>query len=445
MGRDPSVTEDDEEAPEAAQEPPASRVKEHVTSSTLMSCIRTEKCGWETSVRVLKILYPEDEGRVIGFIRRAYCMKKSTEDTIRARWCLEGMHEQTDLRRYVDISLEKQRLITETIPLVFGGDRVRSFSWDKEMEWLDITIDRVPTLETALNLVNGTFSTLDGKPNTRKHCIKMNAKLFENGTADVSLAKVLIEDGIERELLFDKPEMYFRAYQPASGVWKQIDDHAAGVLAANRARALIVPMHNLQSFREGIHPLFNRKRQVVNPTSLQVKQIIATYTDKNRNMHEVLKNLKEPLQSVFDSADELKQYLCFSNGLVDLKTGLFLGPAKPELRISRCVQREYKPDADTTEIESLMQSFFPEACYPGINSLPKSYALLVACFSSCHDVLREQATTRISSPSSSSGAATVSRERIQMLVSGSPVVVPTERVFSPITISSCGGSRLRAL
>ena len=79
-------------------------------------------------------------------------------------------------------------------------------------------------------------------------------------------------------------------------------------------------MYQLQDFREAIHPLFNRQNPVVKPTSLQVRNLILTYVERNRNIAEVIKNLKAPLTTNFDLQLH-PALICFTNGVVDLTTG----------------------------------------------------------------------------------------------------------------------------
>ena len=111
-----------------------------------------------------------------------------------------------------------------------------------------------------------------------------------------------------------------RAYRPSNGVWELIDDNEAGRVASVRAKARLEPMYQLQDFREAIHPRFNRQNNVVLPTSLQVKGVITVYTEKNKNIAEVLKNLKAPLTTNFDLQLH-PALICFTNGVVDLTPG----------------------------------------------------------------------------------------------------------------------------
>ena len=50
-------------------------------------------------------------------------------------------------------------------------------------------------------------------------------------------------------------------------------------------------------------------------------------------------------------------------------TGELIGPATPDMLIFQSVPRVYDPDVDTAEIETIMQSFFPELCYPGESTM----------------------------------------------------------------------------
>ena len=81
------------------------------------------------------------------------------------------------------------------------------------------------------------------------------------------------------------------------------------------------------------------------------------------NTKDVLNTMQQQLTFTSD-VNAHPSLLCFRNGLLDLKTGLLLGPASPDMKITQCAPRVYDPTVDTTALAQLMQSFFPEACYP---------------------------------------------------------------------------------
>ena len=120
-----------------------------------------------------------------------------------------GTGEPELLQQHVDVSLERHRLITVIVPGIFS-ERVRSFSWDIGMEWLDIVIDVVPARTVHLNLANGIFTRVAHKS------LKLAGELCSNGTAaDMALAQLLVDSDIRRELCYDANEGHFRFVQLA--------------------------------------------------------------------------------------------------------------------------------------------------------------------------------------------------------------------------------------
>ena len=330
-----------------------------VDVAKLLTGIRTSQCAWETCVRVVKKLCPDDESkkRVVTFVKRAY---RVNEARVTALWELGGEVVSLVLNEYVRMSMTRFRLITEVIPKIYDGAPVRTYKWDEAMEWLDFELDCVPKVEVSFNLVNGTFVAEGGET-----CIKLGSKLFDHATADVTLAELLLtSSGITKVLCCDDADDKYRTYMPANGVWELIDDSAAVVIVSGYAKKLLEPMHHLQFFRERIHPKYNRKHPVVFPKSNEVKAMISNYTEVSRRTKDVLNNMKQRIRVSFD-ATRHSTLLCFSNGIVNLRTGVLEGPAPPEYFISRFVRREYKPDVDTTQLDACMQSFFPEQCYDG--------------------------------------------------------------------------------
>ena len=93
-------------------------------------------------------------------------------------------------------------------------------------------------------------------------------------------------------------------------------------------------------------------------------QVINMYGQSVQHIKYVLDNLIGDLKTPFVN-NPYTDVICFENGVVNLRTGKLTGPAPPDMLITQCVPQEYKPDVDTTEVTRLMQTFFPEQCYPG--------------------------------------------------------------------------------
>jgi phage/plasmid-associated DNA primase len=103
---------------------------------------------------------------------------------------------------------------------------------------------------------------------------------------------------------------------------------------------------HIQEFHEG-RPANSRK-------------LLTKYGESARAADEVLKLLRPHISSSFQTP---KHLICFSNGLVDLSTGVLLGPAQPEDCVKHSIPHPYDPSVDTTEFQEIMRGFFPPACY----------------------------------------------------------------------------------
>ena len=122
----------------------------------LLSCIRTRECAWQTVVRCFKQLYPdsvEREADIKRFVERMYDV---SEKKFSELWALPTCGN-TVLEEFVKNGTSRQLLITETIPKVFGGLPVRSFTVTEDKDGLDFVLDSVPTQKKYLNLENGCF------------------------------------------------------------------------------------------------------------------------------------------------------------------------------------------------------------------------------------------------------------------------------------------------
>ena len=154
----------------------------------------------------------------------------------------------------------------------------------------------------------------------------------------------------------------FRSYQPKNGVWKSIGIEETRGIVIDRVGALLRPMLHLQCFRAHHDEVFRSSMNVVTPQ--RVNKVMNMYGQSIQHIKYVLDTLIMSIKTPFVS-NPFKNVIVFENGMVDLKTGVLKGPAEPGMLITHCVPHEYKPDVDTTKVAELMQSFFPERCYPG--------------------------------------------------------------------------------
>lgn len=68
---------------------------------------------------------------------------------------------------------------------------------------------------------------------------------------------------------------------------------------------------------------------------------------------------------LMDFAKQQPKYLlCCANGLVDLRTGEFLGPPKPDHLVTQICPTNYNPNADMKPAIQFFENMFPEEEYP---------------------------------------------------------------------------------
>ena len=191
-------------------------------------------------------------------------------------------------------------------------------------------------------------------------------QLFEHQNTDAKMGALVLKQGqIKDKLCFDEIADKYRLYKPSNGVWETIAESAAVLLVAETIGDILRPMYHLQSFRELTNQNFNRKNAFIRPKSLDVKRLIGKCSEKMKNSKEVLTAIRSKLIFKFDSNKYPNILGCFTNGTVDLTTGKLLGPAPPDWGMTQTIPHAFDPFANTEEINKIMQSFFPEPCYPG--------------------------------------------------------------------------------
>ena len=354
--KDPVVkkkdNEDDEDDNQEVDE--TNFIKPHI----LMPCIKTKLCSWVCCTRVLKQVYPESEAEVLSFIQTAYLMHNKACQ-IQAVWLQDGSFPSDDIKEFIQGNFCSYGLISEVIPQIYGA-RVRKFGIvDENRTTLMFTLDTAPKQVKYLFLGTGVFPDCDV-------CIKVKDSVFEYQSADYAMAKLVCKKGkINEKLRFDEAEGKYRFYQPINGCWQIIQDGEAVNEVVKTIRKLIWPMYCLQNFRELTNPEFNRKTPVVRPKSIDVKNTLGQYTQKMRSAREVLSAIRSKITFKFEPNKYLSLLGCFTNGIVDLTNGKLLGPAPPDYGFTHSIPHAYDPNANTDAINEIMQSFWPEPCYPG--------------------------------------------------------------------------------
>ena len=229
---------------------------------------------------------------------------------------------------------------------------------DEKMTALHFTLDCIPRRTATLMLATGEFA------NSRR--IKLSDELFAHAHADRCLGELLLNEGcVKDKLRFDADAAIYRIYKASNGLWKAaMEDSDALKIIMETIHSLLSPMYALQFFRERAHPNYNRKNSFIKPRSLDVQRLIGKYSQNTKNAKDVLAFMKSSLAFKFSSDQHPHLLGCFENGVVDLTSGMLLERALPDWGMTQEIPHAYDANADTAEIQEIMQSFFPEACYP---------------------------------------------------------------------------------
>ena len=328
-----------------------------------------EKSSWPTAVRVFKQLIPDFCDLVALYFSKLF---GATRDEIQGLWdnevewrnpvfktrCTEIVQQQAHMLT------SELSLIRETLPRLLKFS-VRSFSVDNT-DILTVCLDKYPHTELYLNLNSGKIANMENLP------VSINPSDFtsEKHFADMAVADLLKRHGKIDDLLryeqYSKDDGCYRLYCPESGAWVVItEDHAVSVIMKLMYTHIFSPLSSLQEMKEFL-ALKTKSCISVIPSTLQVFHLQSCYTQKRCNALRVLKTLKDML--VKDWVDT-PDYICFKNGLVNLRTGDFLGPAPPGYGIRYLIAHPYAKDADDTdpELRAILASFFPAQAYDDSN------------------------------------------------------------------------------
>ena len=307
----------------------------------VLRSIDVDRISWSCLTRVMKQVDPRHRDDVLKFVEDVYAVDHSAALCV---WDRGGSFESQHLKDYMDMLLCQDKLLTESLPLIMGAPLIKYFKRDDDtLEfWLDVPpFNKQHVLYLDSGIVDGNlnlkqFSAIGG-PN-----------------ADSSLAEALEAVGIGSKLKYDLEEQVFRSFNAGSGKWERHDggDDRAWALAQimrEITKWLKVAIH-IQEFHED-KPTDSLKNR---------RKLLIKYGESARAADEVLKLLRPRISSKFQTP---KHLICFSNGIVDLKTGELLGPAKPEDCVKHSIPHPYDPSVDTSEFQEIMLSFFPPNCY----------------------------------------------------------------------------------
>ena len=159
----------------------------------------------------------------------------------------------------------------------------------------------------------------------------------------------------------------YMLYQPKSGAWVPIAEAAAADHVAVILKRVLQNIFHWQSFRESQLQVEEpaAEKPVIRPTSVQVQKM-QNYYATAKNVRDVLRAMDRRLETSFARNPDHGHQLIFLNGVVDLRTGEFTGPAEPGLHITQWVPHPFPLNEAEGDAywKQTIASFFPAACYP---------------------------------------------------------------------------------
>ena len=308
---------------------------------------------WTCFVRCMKQVLPStDRDMVLAAVEDIYFVTK--EDSLPI-WDIVSEHNPS-LKQHCFFSVFAHSLFTVSLPKILRcGVRCYAEVPDK----LKLTLDDPE--DTTLNLQLST-SSLVGQ-DKEVFIIPVGLSFGMDGAmhyAENDFARILVPN-CNLKLRMDNDVI--RTYEATSGAWLEISEPMAIGIVSEMLNDLLMPIIHLQSFREASLPAAadKQQQQKIFPSSVQVSTLKDKYA--NKETKSILHRLKPLITHEFK---EVPYYLCFENGLVDLRTGEFLGPAPPELNIIHKVPQMYNPVPDYTDAvwDKVLHDFFPVDVYP---------------------------------------------------------------------------------
>ena len=329
--------------------------EEKEKSTLVLHCLQNrETMPWTCCVRVMKQVLPDKKELVLKFVKEVYkvCPKNSE-----AVWEFPN-YPEPHLKQYCFSSVFNHSLFTITLPRLLCCP-IRSYHLEDQLS-LKLQLDSPCSAE---NLNELTMHLVSGKvAGTDVHIMSLPKNIFDSflHNAEDSLARAIQEPCRKQLRMEDSLNEVFRAYESASGAWVTITEDKAINMVSEMLSDLLEPMLHLLSFRESQAP--DPKKPAISPASKDLRHLLDKYVQCGRHTKEILKKLKPFIAYSFK---EEPHYLCFENGVVNLRTGEFLGPAAPDLNIIHKVPHVYQPEPDNTDCEwnQVLHRFFPHSVY----------------------------------------------------------------------------------
>jgi hypothetical protein len=224
---------------------------------------------------------------------------------------------------------------------------------------LRFEIDAIPFKTSDLNLNTGLINN--------DETLNLNLISGDADCSDYRLAEILIQRGFNRRLGFYQENYY--QFTERNGTWNQIEKDQAQSMVSEELKVLFSRTLHLCQFREkiGLH---------------RVKSIMFSKMMKRYCMHygvqDVLKAIKPRIN--FVPSEQNPHLACFANGLVDLRSKVMLGPAKPHDYVIRSIPHPYDPNADQSLIILFFRSLFPEGVYDDPTEIQEFFQMHMGSF-----------------------------------------------------------------
>ena len=383
-------------------------------------------CPFSTQVRSMvlfaRLCWPNNKDRILELVRHSFksCGLKC-ENAFESLWSVQS--DPTTSAEFVDCILEElyimeQPFLRNVLPRImtplidcnssgFGDLQVARYelSQDELTFWLDTEDHTKSTIAYRLSFCTGDITSPNGN-GIIHNMYGMRAFFEQDGNINL-MAELLAERGMARKMRFDEDDMQWRIYDEAHGVWRhpQTRYQPEGIVSAC-IHELLEPLKELEFFfgrelvwerrtvefsetregeavQEAVVPddscsqaSFSvgskRSRSTASYLSRMYKSRLSLalkrYGQNPRDQTEILKMLQHKV--IFSFSTKQKPYLlCCANGLVDLRTGEFIGKPSPDDFITQMCPIKYEAAADTTSALELFADYFPIEEFPDQSEL----------------------------------------------------------------------------
>ena len=325
----------------------------------MLHSVDVRRSSWACVLSVAYQLHPDNKQEIFDFIHENYTIDRPV---LEARWnakhsnCLDWGRF---LKQHLDVKLSGDGLITQTLPEICG-DILRYVLFCKSgCMILRFEIDAIPFRTSDLNLNTGLIDN--------DETLNLNLISGDADCSDYRLAEILITHHLNRRLGCCDENYY--QFTERNGSWNQTDKDQAQSMVSEELKVLISRTLHLCQFREkmGLH---------------DVKSIMFSKTMKRYCMHYGVKDVLKAIKPLinFTPPEENPHLACFANGLVDLRSKVMLGPAKPEDYVIRSIPHPYDPNADQSLITLFFQSLFPEGVYDDPSEIQDFFQMHIGSF-----------------------------------------------------------------